>query len=249
MNSSLGQIYPFPGREILQPDEILVRAIRLDDATPALADLQPRLTADEYERAARVMVKRQGLYFAMVRAELRELLSSILYIDPLLIRISYGPHGKPCVASLGRSPILKFNVSHTASMALIAAAWNREVGVDIEAVREWEAAGRISKRFFSPAENEALVAVPEDRRMRAFFACWTRKEAFVKALGGGLTIPLSGYTVNVDPDEPARLIEMQLDLKAAERWRLADLPVPPPYIACLAAEGHDWKIRFEEGNF
>lgn len=248
MNIDSNHPHPLERAKIHAPGEVSVHSVALEASPRRIARMRELLTPDELERADRVKSKRHGKWFTIVRSELRMLLSAILKVNPLEIKLAYGPHGKPCLACQPAGHALHFNVSHTDSMALIAAAWDREVGVDIEALRPWEASARVAERFFSARENRDLAAIPEDDRLHAFFACWTRKEAFIKALGGGLTIPLKRFSVSVEPGEPARLLEMQSAPEAVDAWKLLDLPVPPPYIACLCAQGRDWKLVYDEGS-
>lgn len=165
---------------------------------------------------------------------MREVLGRELRIKPAAVRFDYGPHGKPALASDLDSE-LHFNVSHAQERALLAVARGLELGVDIEAVRETIDHTAIAKRFFSRAECDALLALPEAARADAFFTIWTRKEAYVKLLGGGLLIPLDGFDVSLG--EPARLLRFKGGEAAAEPVELVSLTVPTGFRAALAFAG------------
>src|SRR5262249_38196538 len=144
--------------------------------------------------------------------------------------------GKPALAGQGRAG-LRFNVAHSEGWALIAVTRGREVGVDLERLRAEVATPEIAARFFSPRECEALQALPGPLRAEAFFRCWTRKEAYLKATGAGLSVALDRFAVTLDPGAPAALVEHRDDPDEVKRWSLRELPAPPGFAAALAVEG------------
>ncbi|MAX27386.1 MAG: hypothetical protein CMJ19_23055 [Phycisphaeraceae bacterium] len=186
--------------------------------------------------------KRQG-EFAITRALLRMVVASVLRSDPASVAFAHTEHGKPYLPD---HPV-HFNVTHSADMALIAVSPDFAIGVDIECHRPRENFQKMAKRFFSPAEFDALMKLPADKQFRAFHTIWTRKEAFVKAIAKGITLGLDQFTVNVDPDEPACLMHKPDHI--TETWALHNLtPTPSPdYEACLCV-AHDqpvirqWKL-------
>jgi 4'-phosphopantetheinyl transferase len=132
-------------------------------------------------------------------------------------------------------------------MVLYGVTLNRELGVDLEYQRPVREAERIAERFFSPRENRAFRELPASCRQEAFFRCWTRKEAYIKARGGGLSIPLHGFDVSLRPGEPARLLSTSWDPEESSRWSLGDIPTVPGYEAAVAIEGrmprlHCWSL-------
>ena len=131
---------------------------------------------------------------------------------------------------------LDFNLSHSAGIVLLAFARRRRIGIDIEAVRRDFSTTEIAERFFSPAERTALRQLPHGQRHQAFFRCWTRKEAFIKALGEGLSHPLDQFDVNLAPGEPAVLLATRPDATEAGRWALWNVPTAGNYAAALAIE-------------
>nr|ASV46661.1 hypothetical protein [uncultured bacterium] len=137
---------------------------------------------------------------------------------------------------------IRFNVSHSGEMALYAFARGRELGVDVEEVRRMEDGLHIAERFFSQAEVAVFRSLPEEIRDDAFFNCWTRKEAYIKAVGEGLSFPLHVFDVSLAPGEPARLLASR-DPQQAERWSLRGLPDPAPgYRAAIVVEGEGWDL-------
>ena len=157
--------------------------------------------------------KRQG-EFAITRALLRMVVASVLRSDPASVAFAHTEHGKPYLPD---HPV-HFNVTHSADMALIAVSPDFAIGVDIECHRPRENFQKMAKRFFSPAEFDALMKLPADKQFRAFHTIWTRKEAFVKAIAKGITLGLDQFTVNVDPDEPACLMHKPDHI--TETWAL-----------------------------
>jgi 4'-phosphopantetheinyl transferase len=127
---------------------------------------------------------------------------------------------------------------------LLAVSYGREVGVDIEQIRALDDAASIAGRFFSAAENRAWLAVPDEQKPAAFFNAWTRKEAFIKAVGDGLSYPLDRFDVSLAPGEPARLLRVAGEPEATSRWRIEALEPAPGYAAAVAVDGHDWRLVY-----
>jgi 4'-phosphopantetheinyl transferase len=143
------------------------------------------------------------------------------------------PHGKP-VLTWPVEDIL-FNLSHTGGLALVAIAGSGRVGIDAETVRSEIEVEELSRRFFAPAEAAEILALSPDARLAAFFNCWARKEAFVKALGGGLSVPLDRFQVSVRSDQPARLLWVD-GVESDHQWSFLDLS-EPGVAAALVVEG------------
>jgi 4'-phosphopantetheinyl transferase len=204
-----------------------------------LEGLKQLLSIDELDRAGRFHFERDRYRFSVARGALRAILGRYLNIGPRAIAFDYGPQGKPSLAMA--TPGLRFNVSHSKDLALIAISYGRELGVDVEFVRYLAQGARMSERFFSPREVETLRSLPEHLQERAFFACWTRKEAYIKARGGGLSIPLSAVEVSVDPREPSALLGVQDDPGGPLSWGMKELLPADGYIAALVAQGKDWR--------
>lgn len=199
-----------------------------------LRRLREPLSADERGRAERFVFEVHRRRFTAARGLLREVLGGELGTPPAAVRFDYGPRGKPALA-YDLETELRFNVSHAQERAILAIARGLELGVDIEAVRQSIDHAAIAKRFFSPKERDALLALPEAARADAFFTIWTRKEAYVKLLGGGLLIPLDSFDVSLG--EPARLLRSKGGEAAPEPAELLSLAVPTGFRAALAVAG------------
>lgn len=205
---------------------------RLD---PPDDSLMAVLSPEERERAARFHFERDRSRFAMGRGYLRALLGRYVGCAPEQIVFRYGQRGKPSLAADATG--LEFNAAHSHDVALFAFALGAPVGVDVELVRPGPAEEGIADRFFSPLEAEALRSLPEAERREAFFRCWTRKEAFVKANGEGLTYGLDQFTVSLSPDEPARLVDVARDPREADAWSLHHVDPGDSYIGAVAVRG------------
>lgn len=220
----------------LSPQAIHVWRVRMDHAC---FEPEQVLSDDEKERAGRFYFDSDRHRFSVARGALRAILGGYLGMEPKRVKFDYGAQGKPFLADAA-SPI-RFNLSHSRDCALVAVSCGRDVGVDVEFVRALAGGGQIPERFFSSREAEALRALPEPLRERAFFVCWTRKEAYIKARGGGLSIPLDGFEVSVDPREPAALLAVRDDPAAAAQWGIVELFPADGFVAALAARGKDWR--------
>jgi 4'-phosphopantetheinyl transferase len=235
-----------PPADLSLPDgEVHVWRASLDLSASRVLRLRRALTADELRRVARFHFQEGRDRFIVARGLLRTILGRYLGLEPGRLRFSYGPFGRPALVPPSGLPgqwALDFNLSHSGDLALFAFARGRKVGVDVERISgdlDWEP---MAERFFSPRESAVLRALPPGVRREAFFTCWTRKEAFVKARGEGLSLPLDRFDVSVVPGEPAALLATQDDSEEASRWTLRDLSPGPGYAAALVAEGHDWRL-------
>ena len=194
-------------------------------------------------RAGRFVFERDRRHFAVTRGVLRAVLGRYLRVAPSAIDFVYNSHGKPALRDGSADCDLRFNVSHSAELALIAVTHGRAVGVDVEWVQEKFAIEEVAASFFSPAEVAALRALPAARRCTGFFNCWTRKEAYVKARGRGLSLPLHSFNVSLAPGEPAAILATADDSAESLRWSLREITPGPGYVAALAVKGHDWRMR------
>jgi 4'-phosphopantetheinyl transferase len=201
------------------------------------------LSADEHERAERFRFRKDREHFIAARGLLRILLGRYLDLPPRQLSFSYSPYGKPQLAGVSGGAALRFNVSHSHGIALYAVALGREIGVDVEYIRREVVGESIAEHFFSAREVASLRALPAEMQPQAFFNCWTRKEAFIKAIGEGLSFPLDEFDVSLVPDEPAALLNTRNGPLEAARWSLQALPVDEGYVAALAVEGHEWRLE------
>ena len=218
-------------------DQVDLWKIPLADQDPPLESLYGLLSPDEADRANRFVFDRDRNKFIRVRGLLRIILGQYLQIRPGLIEFRYEPGGKPHVADALNPSRLRFNVSHSGEIALIAVGTGRELGVDVEHIRRNVDLREVAARFFSPREVLELFSLPEEQQTLGFFNCWTRKEAFVKAIGAGLAFPLDAFDVSVRPGEPAVLTRIQRDPREHMQWILRDVSPSGEYAAALAVEG------------
>lgn len=219
----------------LTPSVVHVWAVRLDSPPAHVEALHAMISSDERERAGRFHFDRDRRRYICARGALRQLLARYLDAEAEEFRFSYGPNGKPALAGRFHGA-MTFNVSHSHELALVAIGRGVEIGVDVEAVRPMEDADDIAARFFSPREAAQLRHLPEPVRRDAFFACWTRKEAYLKALGSGLAKPLDAFDVTFAPGERATLL-VHGDPRETARWSLTALSPAEGYVGALVSEG------------
>jgi 4'-phosphopantetheinyl transferase len=222
--------------------EVDVFIARLDDNL--VDELLPSLSPDERDRANRFVFKRDRNRFIAARGLFRKLLSGYLATSPSAIEFSYGDQGKPMLAGAVNRP-LKFNLAHSHELAAYAFTSNREVGVDLEFTGRHVEIEAIARRFFAPEEVRELIKLPLEDRHLAFFDCWTRKEAYIKARGGGLSIPLDEFNVSLAPDKPAALLENYRDAEECSRWTMEALPLGTEYRGALVVEGQAPQLKIK----
>lgn len=226
----------------LPQDEVHVWQTTLDVAASDLVQLQQFLSPEERARADRFHFELDRRRSVIGRACLRLLLGLVLDAPAKELRFEYDEFGKPgLVPGPGRQ--LQFNLSHSGELILIAIAEGRAVGVDVEKIRTDLDPDSIATQFFSASERQILASLPASARYGAFFACWTRKEAYLKAQGVGLSLPLDQFDVSFLPDEAPQLVATRPDPAEAANWRLLALDLPAEYRGALAVAGSDWKLR------
>ena len=227
---------------MLGRDEVHVWRASLDQAPARIQGFLHTLAADERARAERFYFERDRDHFIVARGVLRAILGRYSSRAPEGLSFCYGAHGKPALAGHSGADAIRFNVSHSGELALYAVARDREVGIDLERIRFDLAAAEIAERFFSQAEVEMLRALPAEAQRDAFFRCWTRKEAYIKARGEGLSLPLDQFDVSLAPGEPAELLRTQRDPSEASRWSIHELTPAPGYVAAVAVEARGWRL-------
>jgi len=206
---------------------------RLDLMPRAVAALAELLSDDEQQRASHLVFHRERGRFIVARARLRQLLAARLGVSPASIEFSYGARGKPALAPRFAGSGVCFNVSHSEDVAVYGFARDREVGVDVEAVRELTDADEIAARCFSLRENEAYLALAARDRPLGFFNCWTRKEAFIKAQGDGFGYPLDRFDVSLAPGEAARLLRVGDESGELCGWRMMSFSPAPGFVGAV----------------
>lgn len=234
-----------PATLTLQPDHVDVWRVDTGFSLDELHRLEATLSDDEKERAARFHFTADRDRFIAAHGCLRDVLSRYLHGEPAQFDFSTNPHGKPAL----RDHQLEFNLSHSGDFALIAITRERKIGVDVERIRSGISAHVIAQQYFSKHEFAELQSLPVEQRETAFFTCWTRKEAYIKAQGLGLSLPLESFDVSLTPNEPAMLRATRPDAQEASRWTLLSLDVDPCYQAAVAVEDQDLKFRLWDWNW
>ena len=214
-------------------EAVEVIVTRLDVRSESLRAGAAVLTDEERDRARRFVFDRDRDRFIGARACLRQLLAARLGTPPDSVELVYGAHGKPALAPGYADTGLRFNVSHCDDLTLYAFSCGREIGIDVEAVRPIGDADDIAARFFSQRENRAYRALEPSDRPLGFFQCWTRKEAFIKALGDGLSYPLDRFDVSLTPGEPAQILRVEDTPGDRCGWRLESWSPAPGFVAAV----------------
>lgn len=203
------------------------------------------LSPDEQERADKYRFKKDRERFIVTRGAVREILSGYLEIAPDRVGFTYNGFGKPFLKNETSGDSIFFNVSASREIALCAVARGSEIGVDIEFVRDEPASLEIVERFFSASEAENIAALCGQRQTSAFFHCWTRKEAFIKAVGVGLTYPLKNFSVPVGEEKTSHF-SIADPFQKTRRWSLTTVYPSPEYVAALAVESANPTIKFQQ---
>jgi len=198
------------------------------------------ISEDEKERASKFRFEKDRSHFIIARGVLRQILSLYLSEKPNIIQFKYGKYGKPFLPK----NILQFNLSHAGEIALIGLTKNHKVGIDVEVINRKVEVERVAQHFFAKGEIDSLMSLPETQRHEAFFNCWTRKEAFIKAIGDGLSFPLDQFEVTLKPDEKAELLATYFNEKERDKWSLFDLKMKEGYKAALAIKGKIEEIKY-----
>jgi len=234
---------PGPAAPRLAPGEAHVWRASLAASRDELARLHELLSEDERARAARFRYDVHRERFIAGRGTQRRLLARYLGVDAASIRYRYAARGKPALDGPEAESGVRFNVSNAEDGLLVALVLEREVGVDLEPVHRVVDRDAVARRFFSVPENQVYDTIAEEERDAAFFTCWTRKEAYIKAVGDGLSMPLDCFDVTLRPGEPARLLATRGDPSQAERWTLRELDPGPGWLGALVVEGPSPALR------
>lgn len=229
---------------------------RLDLPTDSLKTLETALSVDEIQRADGFHLQGDKDRFIAAHGCLRNILAHYQHSEPAQLSFSANDYGKPALSMDSSERRMDFNLSRSEDLALVAVTWERKVGVDLERIRQGISAQVIARQYFSESEFSELMALPSEQREIGFFNCWTRKEAYIKAQGLGLSLPLESFDVSLGPNEPVILRATRPDPQEAARWTLLSLEVSPDYAAALAVEGavlspskdQDLEFRFWDWN-
>ena len=231
-----------PQTMTLADDEVHVWRAVLDQPPSQVQSFLHTLDAEEQARAKRFRFEQDRQHFIAARGVLRDILGGYLNRAPASLAFCASPQGKPALTVEPDRPAIRFNLSHSQGTALYAIARGREVGIDLERIRSDLAIDEIAERFFSRREVAMLRRLPADVRCQAFFLCWTRKEAYLKARGDGLSLSLDQFDVSLVPGEPAALLGTRHDPADVSRWSIQELAPAPGYAAALAVEGRGYRL-------
>ena len=235
----------------LQPDQVDIWRIFLDASTlPAVVStslstdpvksFESILSADENQRAAKFVFPRDRNRFILSHGHVRLILARYLGCDPDQLNFSTNEYGKPELQ--GHS--LEFNLSHSGDFALLAVSHHHKVGIDVERVRQDTELENLARRFFSGREYSELMAIPQDQRSAAFFRCWTLKEAYIKAQGLGLSLPLDSFDVALAPDKQPVLRATRPNPNEAPQWSLLSFEVDPEHAGAVAVKSTNPEIKY-----
>ncbi|MEO8211506.1 MAG: 4'-phosphopantetheinyl transferase superfamily protein [bacterium] len=222
-------------------NEIHIYQSTLEKTAAEINDLESILSTDELTKAYRYKFEADKNNYIVCRALLRNILSDYLSIKPSLITFSYYEKGKPYI----NNSFIKFNLAHSHNYAVFAFTPGKEVGIDIEYYRELQDALQIAKRYFSKSEIEEFENTSHENIKIAFFNCWTRKEAFIKAVGEGLSYPLADFSVTLNPEDP-KILWIKTKPNEIKKWSLHDIKVKENYISSLAIKSNDSEIVYKE---
>jgi len=215
----------------------------LPDFRSRVPEIAASLSSDELQRATRFRFASHRERFQLTRGLLRILLGKYLDRDARELEFTYGPHGKPALQTPGGDPLFHFNASHSGDFAAFAVTRVASVGVDIEELRPNTECEQIARKHFIDAELDELLALPPDERVRGFFNCWTRKEAFLKARGDGVFGGLSTFQVSLSA-RYARLVAVNGDASQAAQWTMHELPEFSIYVGAVAIRAPNLRLAF-----
>lgn len=201
------------------------------------------LSDDERKRAERFYFDVHRRRFAIGRAVLRSILSRYLGCDAAEVCFDYGSHGKPVLSGAGAGLDLTFNASGSNDLAVYGVTRGREIGIDVEWMEPDRSCDKIVERFYTEAEKQAYRQVSAAEKREVFFQSWTRKEAYIKAIGDGLSRPLNSFELSMAPGDGPCVLRDNQDPDAATRWTIRDLKPATGYAGAMVVAGMDWEIR------
>ena len=232
-----------PEQSIDLPEKVVhAWTFRLDCPEGELEMLETILAPDELDIANRYHQQRHRRRYVVSRANLRRLLSCYTALPAKRISFGYERKGKPYLNPdrSGQGP--NFNLSHSEDRTLVAVARNAVIGVDLERCRELDDLEGVAESCFSPREMQTLNRLPETQRIEGFYNCWTRKEAFIKALGEGLGYPLKSFVVSRSRDESPAILNVDGDSAKCTQWQVFSPTVAAGYICAVVVRGEHWQL-------
>ena len=239
------------GRGNPSPGEVDIWRIRLDTEDRSIQHAGDFLGVDELARVARFRLECDRKRFFIAHATVRKILAKYVGCEPIQLVFENSEKGKPRLHQSLNPHDLRFNLSHSNDVALLVVTAGLSVGIDIEAVNYDLAMEEIARAFFSPDEVRSLLTLAKEQRTEAFFCCWTRKEAYIKAKGDGFFTASGSFSVSLRPDRPAALLRVADDVDELTRWSFYDIKIDRAYKATLVVEGRSHKISqwaFSDGT-
>jgi len=227
----------------LPPGDVHVWCVFLDEMDSCRSELEQTLSGEEQARANRFRLERDRARYVIGHGILRTILGSYLDVEPEALEFCCGINGKPLLTNRFGPETIRFNISRSYGLALYAFSRDRDLGVDIEKMKPVPEMDRIVAQFFNPLEIKKYYLTPANERMVAFFRCWTRKEAYLKATGDGLFRPLDTFSILTDCDGIPRIIHNGKKQEAPDDWTIRDLSVREGYVAAIAFRSSQYRLR------
>ena len=228
----------------LRPHQVDIWRVFLDLPPVTVKSFESTLSEGESQRAARFHFPADRDRYIIAHGCLRDILSRYLQNKPSQLNFSKNSYGKPVL----ENHTLDFNLSHSKAFALIIVAQGCKVGIDVECIRSNMEHEKIANRFFSSSEVTELMALPVEQKITGFFNCWTRKEAYIKARGLGLSLPLDSFDVTLSPNEPVHLRSAHPNPQEARCWTLISLEIDAGYVAAAAIDDRELNVRLWDWN-
>ncbi len=224
--------------------EVHVWRCSLDLTVSQVDRMMSYLSSEEVKRADHFHFQKDRKRYIVSHGILREIINRYTAKNPACLSFVHNAFGKPFLSLVDNNTGLSFNLSHSHDMVVYAFTLKRQIGIDVEFVRLDLDKDSIAEYSFSSREVVQLQSLPDELQTKGFYNCWTRKEAFIKAKGGGMSIPLDRFDISLVPGQPVCLLRTQWDNNEANRWSLHDLNVGKDYAAAVAVEGRGWKLKY-----
>jgi 4'-phosphopantetheinyl transferase len=232
----------------LSEDTVHLWRVSLAISPQWLQYLNGILSIDERRRAGQFVFDRDRTQFVAARGLLHVILAGYLNCRPQNVGFRYNAHGRPVLEQIPGAEELSFNVSHTFEQAAFVVSRNHRIGVDIEYIRPMPEIDALVENAFSSRERKKWHTLPKKQQRKAFFRAWTRKEAYLKAIGIGLSYPLNHIEVTFTSSEPPRLLRINGNPELASEWSLVALFPAGNYVGSLAVEGSEWHLQRRSGR-
>lgn len=234
---------PFSSNFELNEDEVHIWYASLDQPWNRLQQFYKTLNLKERKKADQYLLPKDRIRFIVCRGLLRKLLGNFLRVDPAQVQFRYSACGKPELVSIPGEEMIHFNLSYSHNLVVFVFTLNNPIGVDIEHVQEIPERDRIAQKFFSESENDIFHSLPEYQRTETFYKCWTRKEAFIKAVGDDRIYPPNTFDVSLAPGEPAQLLRLEGDAREASQWTIRSLTPAENYTGAFAVRANNCQLK------